>query len=171
MFTPWPARVVGDRSVLDRLDEPAVARQVRDVVAEVVAAEAPIELRRLTRLVGGAFGIKRVWQARQDAILELLPADVQVDRNDGFAWPPHRHRRSWQGYRVSDDPQSRPLAEIPLVEIANAMRAAQARHPELDWNSDELLRATLAVFGAKRLTDGAWSRLDEARRLARRTGG
>ncbi len=171
VFTPWPARVVGDRSVLDRLDEPAAARQVQEVVAEVVDAEAPIELHRLTRLVGGAFGIARVRQARQDAILDLLPADVQVDRTDGFAWPPHRHRRSWQGYRVSDDPQSRPLAEIPLVEIANAMRGAQARHPDVDWNSDELLRATLAVFGAKRLTDGAWSRLDQARRLAGRTDG
>lgn len=51
------------------------------------------------------------------------------------------------------------------------MRASQAGQPDLDWSSDEQLRATLAVFGAKRLTDGAWSRLDEARRLARRTGG
>jgi lambda repressor-like predicted transcriptional regulator len=171
VFTPWPARVAGDRSVLDRLDEPAVARQVKELVAEVVDAEAPIELRRLTRLVGGAFGIARVRQARQDAILDLIPAHVRVDREDGFAWPAHRSRRSWQGYRVSDDPQSRPLAEIPLVEIANAMRGAQAQNPDVGWNSDEMLRATLAVFGAKRLTDGAWSRLDEARRLARRTDG
>lgn len=47
------------------------------------------------------------------------------------------------------------------------MRAAKARD-DLDWDSEEIFRATLGVFGAKRLTDGVWSRLDEARRLARR---
>lgn len=167
VFTPWPARLIGDRSVLDRLDEPATARQVQEIIAEIVATEAPIEVRRLTRLVGGAFGMARVRQARQDAILALLPSDARIDRAEGFVWPAHRHRRSWQGYRVSDDPQSRPMAEIPLAELANAMRAARSRQPDLDWSSEELLRATLAVFGAKRLTDGVWSRLDEARRLAR----
>lgn len=166
VFTPWSPAAVGERSVLDELDRPAAADRVRAVVADVVAVEAPIELKRLTRLVAGSFGLERVRQERHEAILALLPRDVQVDRVDGFAWPSHRHRRSWRGYRVSDDAANRPLPHIPLTEIANAMEAARARL-DLAWDTEELLRATLAVFGAKRLTDGAWSRLDEARRLAR----
>lgn len=74
---------------------------------------------------------------------------------------------SWVGLRRSDDVKERPLNHVPLREIGNAMVHDSAKAAGFE-EEEELLRAALANFGGKRLTDNVTARLREALRLAAR---
>ncbi|MDN5919818.1 MAG: DUF3320 domain-containing protein, partial [Pseudonocardia sp.] len=167
-FVPWAPRSLGPRDVLDALPERGAAARVRSALAEVVAAEGPIPAERLARLVANGFGLSKVAGARRDAILRHLPRDVRGDRAERVVWPVERDPEQWPGYRPAPDGQSRPIEDVPLREIGNAMVAlvrASAGMPR-----EELHRETLKVFGLRRRTGGVVERLDAALQLAHRSG-
>ncbi|HEX5331756.1 MAG TPA: DUF3320 domain-containing protein [Cellulomonas sp.] len=167
-FAPWEPRVAGDRTVLDGLPGDRAAGQVRAVIDEVVAAEGPVHLDRLTRLVATAFGLPRMTPARVSAITAQVPPDLLAGGaptgRDGaagdaesFAWPRGLDRATWTGYRRAAPGTTRALEQVPTREIANVMVAlvrASAGVAEA-----ELLRATLAVLGRARLTEANRTRL------------
>ena len=61
-FVPAHTDVVGDREVLDRLDDPGAREAVAAQLVEVIDIEAPVQLERLARIVANRFGLSRVRQ-------------------------------------------------------------------------------------------------------------
>ena len=70
----------------------------------------------------------------------------------------------WRGYRVTTGDVERPLADVAPEEIVNAMADVAARHRCAD--EEQLFRATLEVFGQRRLTGTTTTRLEACLRLA-----
>jgi hypothetical protein len=167
-FVPWTPHPLGTRDVLDALPSRTAAGTVGAALDEVVAAEGPIHLDRLARLVANGFGLSRVAESRKDAILRHLPRGLRRDAFEPVVWPATRMPEEWTGYRRSHDGLGRPLEEIPLREIVNAM-AGVARAAAGAERAD-LHRDVLAVFGWKRRTAGATERLDLALDLGVRAG-
>jgi hypothetical protein len=158
-FVPWKPPTLG------QLDA-AQGAEIRRALVAAVVAEGPIHADRLARLVANAFGLTRVSDARREAILRHLPREVRRDEAEPVLWPPTL--RDWTGYRRTPEGVDRPLEHVPLREIGNAMVALSGASAGMD--RDELHRATLAVFGFRRLTASTALRLDSAVAVAVREG-
>ncbi|MEO6082209.1 MAG: DUF3320 domain-containing protein, partial [Umezawaea sp.] len=148
-FVPWQARAAGTVEVLDRL--PASGPQVAAVVAEVVAAEGPVHVDRLVRLVAGAFGLSRVVEARRVAILAQVGGPLAVW--DGVVWPEGVQPGEWSGYRRTPEGVERSFEHVPAREVVNAMVAVARGAAGMEVG--ELRREVLAVFGGRRVTASA----------------
>ncbi len=150
VFIPANASAIGSKDVLDELPNRRAAGLVRQQLVDVIACEGPIELGRLARIVGNRFGIERVRAARAEAIVKLIPrGHVKKSPLGNFAWPEHLDENTWTGFRTGNADGSRPLDEIAPEEIANAMRSVLAMQPAI--GTEDLLRATAALFGISRL--------------------
>ena len=143
-FVPWTGRNAGDVTVLDALPGPASARRVAAVVLDVVAAEGPVHRDRVASLVGRAFALSRVSRTRSDDIL----ATVGVPGDVTWLWPPTVDPATWRGFRRAPAGEPRPLTMVPDVEIVNA--ACAIAETSRGIGHDELVRATLSVFGISR---------------------
>ena len=152
---PYPS------SVLERLDHDTRARrEVVDVMRQIVEESGPISVERLGRRLVKAYGRTRLVDHRLAQLRALLPDDLRRDREDGFCWPASRDPLDWTGFRVSADVKARPLTDIALLEIANAMAYVAGR--AMGIGTDELYRQTYKLFGGNRLTEPARTRLAEA---------
>lgn len=159
VFIPADASAIGSKDVLDELPNRRAAGLVRQQLVDVIACEGPIELGRLARIVGNRFGIERVRAARAEAIVKLIPrGHVKKSPLGNFAWPEHLDENTWTGFRTGNADGSRPLDEIAPEEIANAMRSALAMQPAI--GTEDLLRATAALFGISRLGAQVRARLE-----------
>ncbi|MFC7659213.1 DUF3320 domain-containing protein [Pseudonocardia benzenivorans] len=167
-FRPWVPRRFGHVDVLDELPARHAARQVADALTEVVQAEGPVTFDRLARLVANGFGLTRVAESRKAAILDQLPRAVRRDRAEAVAWPAGVDPTEWRGFRPAPDGVDRPIEQVPLREIGNAMVALAEASAGI--NREELHREALRVFGLRRRTAAASARLDEALSLACRSG-
>ncbi|HVK34697.1 MAG TPA: DUF3320 domain-containing protein, partial [Microlunatus sp.] len=155
---PYPS------SVLERLDHDQRARrEVVDVMRQIVEESGPISVERLGRRLVKAYGRTRLVDHRLAQLRALLPDDVRRDREDGFCWPAVRDPLDWTGFRVSADIKARPLADIALLEIANAM--AYVAGQAMGIGTDELYRQTYKLFGGNRLTEPVRARLADALRV------
>ncbi|MEJ5914503.1 DUF3320 domain-containing protein [Pseudokineococcus sp. 1T1Z-3] len=163
-FRPWAARSLGDVPTLDALPRRKAAAQVRFALQEVVDAEGPVPSERLARLVAGAFGLGRVSESRKAAVLTCLPAELVVDDLEPVVWPATLDPATWTGYRPTPAGVDRPVEQVPLREVANAM-AAVCRSAG-GMAEEELLREALAVFGGRRLTAGLRERMAQALEVA-----
>jgi hypothetical protein len=159
-FHEWPPRTEGDVSVLDELPAPRAKQQVRAVIQAVIDAEAPIHPDRLAKLVAGAFGLHRVAEGRRRSIQRVVPAEYTRDDGDGFYWPTGVDPATWRVVRCPLDDASRPVEEISLVEIGNAMAVVAEQTGGIE--ADELKREALGLFGGRRMTAGIEARLDAA---------
>jgi hypothetical protein len=167
-FVPWVVRAAGTVDVLDALPQPRAAARVAGVLAAIVAAEGPVHADRLARLAGNALGLERVSESRRTAILGCLPPTVRVDDLEPVVWPDGVDPAAWTGVRRTPGGVDRPLVHVPLREIVNAMVAQTTASAGM--SRTELHRATLAVFGGRRLTPGLAERLDAAVELGRTIG-
>ncbi|MFC0068790.1 DUF3320 domain-containing protein [Umezawaea endophytica] len=161
-YAPWPVRSVGAVEVLDGL--PGTGERVASVVAEVVAAEGPVHVDRLVRLVAGAFGLSRVVEARRTAIL----AQVRLLVEDDVVWPVGVRPGEWSGYRRTPEGVERSFEHVPVREVVNALVAVARGAAGMPVG--ELRREVLAVFGGKRVTASAAERLDAALAVGVRAG-
>ena len=129
-------------------------------MTQIIAESGPISVERLGRRIVKAYGRSRLVGDRLAQLRAAVPQSVRRDREEGFCWPPDRDPLDWTGFRTSDDLKARPLTDIALVEIANAMAyvAAQA----MGIGTDELFRQTYKLFGGNRLTEPARDRLAAA---------
>jgi hypothetical protein len=167
-YAPWTPRIAGGREVLDKLPDRLATKLVGEVLAEIVEAEGPITTDRLAKLAANAFSLTKVSDTRKAAILRCLPAGaVRQDGQDRVVWPSHRDPSAWTGYRAAQ-PRERQIEDIPLREIANAMRAEIAAAAGM--GAGELHSAVLHVFGLVRRTAPVTARLDAAAVLAQREG-
>ncbi|HWO66065.1 MAG TPA: DUF3320 domain-containing protein, partial [Umezawaea sp.] len=161
-YAPWPVRAVGTVEVLDRL--PVTGERVAAVVAEVVAAEGPVHVDRLVKLVAGAFGLSRVAEARRTAIL----GQVRLRVEDDVVWPVGMRPREWSGYRRTPEGVERSFEHVPTREVVNALVAVARGAAGMPVG--ELRREVLAVFGGRRVTASAAERLDAALEVGVRAG-
>jgi len=161
-FTPASTNVVGPREMLDQLNDRSVAAVVREQILDVVSIEGPIEVGRLTRIVGRRFNLNAVRSARVEEMAKLIPrGQLKKSRKFGdFVWPIGVKPQEWTGFR-SSVAADRPLDEIAPEEIANAMRHVIAQQGSA--SGDELLRATADIFGISRLGGNIRSRLEAIR--------
>jgi len=150
----------GTRAMLDGLPGASEAAAVQHVTSQVIEHEGPISRERLARTVAAAFGLTRVSATRAEAILTTIPRGTVTSEDGAFLWPSHISADSWKEFRRSDDYAARPLEDISLREISNAMAALCAA--ALGMNEEELLRETLRVFGGRRITTAIGTRLRDA---------
>ncbi|MFC5379320.1 DUF4011 domain-containing protein [Aquipuribacter nitratireducens] len=159
-FVAWTPRLVGDRSWLDALPHARATAAVRHVALEVIAAEGPIHEVRLARSVAAAYDLTRLNESRIRSILATVPTELRGGDEPSFFWPQGRDTERWEGFRTSTPDNPRPIEDVPLWEIGNAMRALCVAGFGLE--REELLREALACFGGKRLTPGVRERVDSA---------
>lgn len=157
-FVPAHTDSVGSKDVLDALPDRKAAAMVREQVVDVIEAEGPVEVARLTRIVARRFGLYAVRAARAEDIAKLIPrGQLRKGRLGAFAWPSDLDPTTWTGFRAVDPNASRTLDEVAPEEIANAMRAVLAERPTS--GEDDVLRRTAELFGIVRLGANVRSRL------------
>ncbi|WP_234787432.1 DUF3320 domain-containing protein [Mycolicibacter sinensis] len=160
-FHEWEAVVVGDISVLDEIAMQRAKQKVRIVIESVINAEGPIHPDRLAKLVAGAFGLNRVAGSRRKAIRQLAPADYYRRYDlEGFYWPAGVVPETWRVVRCPAEGESRPIDEVSLIEIGNAMLVIAEQTGGI--GAEDLKREALGLFGGKRMTAGIEARLGEA---------
>lgn len=160
-FREWVPQTVGDISVLDEIAMQHAKQKVRTVIEAVIAAEGPIHPDRLVRLVAGAFGLNRVAESRRKAIRQLVPVDYRRRSGpEGFYWPTGIDPESWREVRCPVDGSARPIDEVSLIEVSNAMLVIAEQTGGIE--AEELKREALGLFGGKRMTAGIEARLGEA---------
>lgn len=152
-----PTTSLGAREDLDRINSQSVRRTITNAVRETVSIEGPIELDRLARSIGHRFGYDRLRATRKDFILDCVPrALIHGTQLGSFAWPEQLDRDSWRGFRSTSAGMTRPLTEIAPEEIINAMAVSCGPR---GLEEEALMRATIAQFGQRRLTQGISERL------------
>ncbi|MBB2769117.1 UNVERIFIED_ORG: hypothetical protein GGE11_000012 [Mycolicibacterium obuense] len=147
----------GDVDVLNDLPSAWAASRVRRTIEAAIEAEGPIQPDRLARIVARAFGLGRVNDDRKRAILRQVPAEYKRDDGEGFYWPREIDPGTWRSVRCPVEGSSRPIEEVGLVEIANAMVVVAEKTGGV--SEDELMREALNLFGGRRLTPAIRSRL------------
>ncbi|WP_229874374.1 DUF4011 domain-containing protein [Amycolatopsis deserti] len=151
VFVAYEPEPLGTREQIDRLaEDKTVQRLVQQAIAEVIDAEGPIELERLSRLVHRRFGLHRVREDRRNLLLRQLPKGYLVTKGLGrrYAWPAELDPQTWQGFRRTQASGDRAFHEIAPEEIANAMRFAAKNDPNHD--AAQLRRATMNVLGYRK---------------------
>jgi hypothetical protein len=159
-FREWTPRVAGYVDVLDALPALKPHNQVRRVAEEVIHAEAPIHRRRLVKLAASAFGLGKVNEKRHQAILRVVPADYSRLDDIEFYWPAGTEPGLWRVVRQPAVGLIRPLEDVSLFEIGNAMVVVAEQTGGIE--PEDLQRDALAMFGGKRRTQGISARLDSA---------
>ncbi|AKS35857.1 DUF3320 domain-containing protein [Mycolicibacterium goodii] len=162
-FREWSPRIAGDKSVLDALPGQWAKSQVLTVVREIIEAEAPIHRDRLAKLVAGAFELGRVNDDRRRSIQQVVPAEYRRER-DEFYWAAGVNPDEWRFVRQPEAGASRPLDEVSLLEIGNAMSIVVEQTGGIE--REELKREALALFGGRRVTQAIGARLDDALKSA-----
>jgi hypothetical protein len=150
---------LGTRDDLGRTTSAGIRRTIASAVRETVDFEGPIATARLARSIGRRFGFDRVAAGWQEFILQAVPAEL-VRRSElgEFVWPSGVDPDTWRGYRTTPEDVERPLSDVAPEEIINAMAAVAAERVCTD--DEELFRATLALFGQRRLTGPTTARLE-----------
>ncbi len=153
-----------DRAEWDRRAQ----AELGQLITEIVAVSGPISVERLGRRIVRAHGLSRMTDNRLAVIRRLIPESILRDPEEGFCWPDARDPLRWTGYRRSSDLKDRPLADIALREIVNAMAAIT--EAAMGITVDELSKQTFKVFGGNRMTQPAGERLRAALALGEKLG-
>jgi hypothetical protein len=163
-FIPWVPPLLGDRGVLDALPAAGAVQLVYEAMIAGIEAEGPIHRDRLIRGVAASFGLHRVVAARHAAIQTQLPPSLLADAEDPhLVWPPSLDPLSWQGFRRTPDGVERPLEQISVREVGNAMVALCGAAAGM--SQDQLWAGTLEIFGFTRRSAAHAGRLETALRL------
>lgn len=162
-FEPWTVVQVGGIEVLDELPKKMAKEKVRAVAVEIATYEGPIHLDRLTDKTAQSFGLQRVRSNRAKKIsYQVRQAGLFVDE-DKFVWPREIDPATWVEFRPNGSTTERPFVHVSPVEIANAARFIQTKHPGIA--EDELDVAVLQTFGRKRRTRQLTAHLAKAKEL------
>lgn len=160
-FVPASMEHAGSRSVLDNLHDPANQSLVAGHLTEIIAAEGPIEMQRLARIVGLRFEMQKIHSSRRDEILKSLPNVRTSEGPEGtFFWPNGHEAASYRFFRRTPSGLARPITEIAPEEVANAMAWELQRVRAIDV--DDLIRRTMEQFAFSRLGSAIDSRLRSA---------
>nr|MBP9087171.1 DUF3320 domain-containing protein [Kofleriaceae bacterium] len=155
----------GRRSPHDLFSAKHVA-ELHKLIEQVLAAEAPIHISLLTRRVAAYFGV-----AKPSSEIAARIAEVG---GDVFAacWEPNVvWRRDQQSYDLpavrvaASNPQTkRDVAQVPLMEIAAAIRVVVERAPGL--TATDLVREAAKLLGFARFTADVKARIERGLEVA-----
>ncbi len=159
-FNAWTPVVVGDVSVLDSIRSAYNKSKVLKIVESVIESEGPVHRDRLAKLVAGAFSLGKVNDARRGDIQRVVPAEYLRAGDREFYWPTGVDPVSWRTVRISPKGEGRPLGEVSLIEIGNAMAVVAEQSGGIAL--EDLKRDALGLFGGIRITQAIGARLDEA---------
>lgn len=150
-FKPARSEVVGDREIIEDLENRFNKNSVRSELLDVIAAEGPVEAQRLARIVGQRFGMARVHESRRTDMLQTLPRGHRAKDllGDIYFWPAGTGPANYSVYRTGDPTTRRAITEIPGEEIANAAVAIVARNAGI--GKGDLVEELKATFGYTRL--------------------
>lgn len=146
---------------------------IRRLLERVVDAEAPILLEVAAKRIGDAWGFGRV-RKKAIARIETLATSTPVkwDRATGetVLWRESDNPEEWFEIRGPSRHEAdlRTIPEIPLVELANAVRHVLEQHVSLP--AEDLAREAARLFGCARLGSKVRDRMDRAIRLVVRRG-
>ncbi|ULN42475.1 DUF3320 domain-containing protein [Mycolicibacterium crocinum] len=159
-YSPWMPVVIGGINVLDEIHTSYNRSHVVKIVESIIETEAPVHKDRLARLVGGAFGLSRVSEDRKRAIQRVVPQEYTRADDADFYWPTGTEPQTWRTVRVPETGESRPIDEVSLVELGNAMVVVAEQSGGA--MKDDLKRQAMALFGVKRMGAAVTTRLDAA---------
>jgi transcription elongation GreA/GreB family factor/very-short-patch-repair endonuclease len=130
---------------------PGADSDVRRMVQEIIAVEAPIAIELVTRRVRDAWGIGRAGSRVAEAVrrqLELLRDRGHIRLRDGFVWS---DERATAHVRVpTDNPSTvRAIEHVPAVEIRESVSRIAMVSDAIP--RPELLRSVARLFGWRRL--------------------
>jgi Protein of unknown function (DUF3320) len=168
IYREWKPGRLGDVTVLDELYMDHAKTRVRDAIIKAIEAEAPIHPDRLAKTVAGAFSLTKVNETRRLSIQRLVPLDYQRKEGEGFYWPKDVDPRTWRIVRRPRNGTTRPLEEVCLIEIGNAMIVVAEQTGGIE--ADDLKREALHMLGGSRITEGVRTRLNHALDLALKRG-
>jgi hypothetical protein len=169
IFVPAPAGIVGDKNVLDTIGDRASKEQVKRVIAEIVAAESPIHVDRLGKLVAARFGLTVVRQGRIDDIAHLAPGAQKHRSALGvFVWDESLDAETWRKFRRTPLGSDRKLEHVAPEEILNAMQEVLVADEDMEF--DGMLRVVAEIFGFARLSAPVRAHLTRVFNWAQRSG-
>lgn len=150
-FKPAKSNAVGDREIIEDLENRYNRSSIRSELLEVIEAEGPVEEQRLARIVGLRFGMARVHESRRTEMLKTLPRGHRARDllGDVYFWPAGASPENYSVYRVGDPTTRRRITEIPGEEVANAAVVVIARQPGID--KVRLIEELKSIFGYTRL--------------------
>ena len=165
IYRPWIPQTFGDVSALDQISpsRPSSSPRVNAAIVTVVEAEGPIQPDRLAKLVASSFGLKRVSADRRRAIQRMVPAEFRREADECF-WPKDIAPETWRVVRRPGEGASRPIEEVPLIEIVNGMIVVAEQAGGI--GADELKREALNLLGGRKKTQAVDERLDTALKRA-----
>jgi hypothetical protein len=137
----------------DAYAAPRAARQIREQVAAVIAAEGPVHLKVLARRVAEAWGIPSltaVPMRRVTEQVEALAASGQAAVRGEFIWPAGVDPATWRDFRTGEEGEAaRELPHVPPEEIACAAEWLLREAGSLE--RDVLAREVARLFGVARV--------------------
>ncbi|NLF19489.1 MAG: DUF3320 domain-containing protein, partial [Lentisphaerae bacterium] len=148
------ATTAPDRGTPDGFHERRSDRTITFAIRQVLDAEAPVHIDLLVKRVAAGWGITRLSPRVQERVMALIPAGTVRTgdaRNRVFLWRPDQDPNRHAGFRVPNPRETfvREAEHIPPQEVANVMHELLKDH--LSIHKDDLLRATAAVFGIRRV--------------------
>ncbi|MGE2736075.1 DUF3320 domain-containing protein [Mycolicibacterium vaccae] len=159
-YTAWNPVVIGNISVLDEIHTSYNRSHVVKIIESIIEAEGPVHRDRLAKLVAGAFSLGKVSEARRTAIQRVVPAQYERPADPDFYWPAGVDPLTWRTVRTSPKGEGRPIGEISLVEIGNAMTVVAEQSGGSD--AEDLKRRAANLLGITRIGSAVAARLDEA---------
>lgn len=149
-FVPYPTEPV--LGTADSWEWRETREDMRAAISDAIETEGPVQINRLAKLIGARFGVNRLHQGRFTSIRWLIPDTlIHESRAGTFVWPEGLDPTDYRDFRVAqDDPRS--IEEIAPEELGNAMAFLAGEAHSI--REEELFRATMELFGVKRLTSG-----------------
>jgi len=152
--------LVDDKRYIQHLYHPEVVKIVEHVVSQLTETEGPVSEKRATTFVAKCFGLASVQAARQAEILDAISSSKFKRDKEGFIFPSGVDPKKYREWRKQTDHASRPLANISLVEIANAMATICSKTAGMD--TAQLAKQVSIAFGVTKLTSVADARIKSA---------
>lgn len=162
------AAIPPGRRTPDDLFAPRHLPELKKVIEQVLAAEAPMHLDLLARRVGAYFGIGRVTPRVTEQIRAVLDGRGKLGDETDIVWRLDQDSSGVPAVRVANTSGTatgrREIAEIPLSELAAAARIIVERSSTIA--TPELVRDAARLVGFARITPQVSERVAEGVRLA-----
>lgn len=146
-----PLTDLGDKEILDDLDEPDNAAQVSEALEKILYSEGPIATSRLAKLAADAFGMQRLHPKRREKILALLSPEVNIcsTKFGDFAWPKGTSPENFHVFRTGSIYGQRALTDISDEEFNNALTWVIATQRPLEEEASEAVARVLDLTAAR----------------------
>ena len=163
------AAIPPGRRTPDDLFAPRHLPELKKVIEQVLAAEAPMHVDLLARRVGAYFGIGRVTPRVTDQIRAVLDGRGKLGDEQDIVWRLDQDPASVPAVRVAGSSGGsvtgrREIIEIPLAELAAAARIIVERSSSI--GTQDLVRDAARLIGFARITPQVSERVAEGVRLA-----